>query len=117
MRWKAKSRRISDLWKSLPVSHCLNDVVVSVDSGIGIVNPSSVNFTSVSADGIIMSLLERNRFAAVAAMFTGALAAIGAAVGRTLSAIIGEGVAGQNSLDLPVSISTREEQLLKSSVL
>ena len=65
---KTELGRIGDLGETLPVAHGLDDGVVSVDTGIDTLNPSSIYLTGVTANVRVMSLTEGHRFAATVAV-------------------------------------------------
>jgi hypothetical protein len=65
---KTELGRIGDLGKTLPVTHGLDDSVVSVDTGIDTLNPSSIDLAGVSTHIRVMSLTEGHRFAATVAV-------------------------------------------------
>jgi hypothetical protein len=65
---KTELGRIGDLGETLPVTHGLDDSVVSVDTGIDTLNPSSIDLTGVSTHIGVMSLTEGHRFAATVAV-------------------------------------------------
>lgn len=65
---KTELGRIGDLGETLPVTHGLDDCVVSVDTGIDTLNPSSIYLAGVTAHVGVMSLTEWHRFAATVAV-------------------------------------------------
>lgn len=99
--------------KSLPVSHGVDDVKVSVDSGVDTLLPLTVDKASVAASVRVESLRVFHRLAAAFALVTDALGAVGLAVRDSCSAIVHERVRGQHGFDLPVAIGAVEKLRFK----
>jgi hypothetical protein len=87
---KTELGRIGDLGETLPVTHGLDNGVVSVDTGIDAFNPTSIYLTGVTAHVGVMSLTEGHRFAATVAVCASAVLAVTLSVGDTHGSVIHE---------------------------
>ena len=90
VRRKTELGRIGDLGETLPVTHGLDDGVVSVDTGIYTLNPSSIDLAGVTAHVGVMSLTEGHRFAATVTVNASAVLAVTLSVGDTHGSVIHE---------------------------
>ena len=105
------------LGQTHPASHGIDDVLVTVHSGVGSLDPVAVLRAVITARVFLVGLLERHGFGAAVALVTFASGAVTESIWEALSSVVHEGVRGKDGLDLPVAISSGEEQLFEVSVL
>lgn len=104
------------LRKSHPASHGVDDVLVSVHSGVDTLFPVATISGVVSAGVGVEGLAVLHGLAAAVTLVTSAVVAVGQTIWESSSSIVHEGVGGEEGLDLPVTISSLEQLLLKVSV-
>lgn len=104
------------LAESHPSSHGVDDVLISVHSSVHSLLPVATISSVISTGVLIVGLAEGHGLGASVTVLTDALGAITQSVWESCSSVVHEGVGRQECLDLPVTISSREELSLKASM-
>lgn len=99
------------------MSHSVDNLAVSVDSGVHTFDPAAIGTTVVTAGVRVVGLAVLHGFVAAIALGADAVGAVTMSIRDAHGAVVHEGVRREDELDLPVSVGSGEELLFELSVL
>jgi hypothetical protein len=114
---KSKCNGVAELGETHPVTHSLDDSVVSVDSGVNTLLPRAVLLAIVACGVRIKGLAVGHGFRAAVAVSASALGAVTLTVRDAHGTIVHESVGRKHKLNLPVAVSAAEKLDIEVTVL
>jgi hypothetical protein len=94
------------LRKAHPLSHFIDDVLISVNSSEFTLDPVAIVSSVITTRISVVSLFVRHGLGARLALVTLAVGAVTLSIGESSGTIVHERVRGQHSLNLPLTISS-----------